>query len=94
MSAYDWHECPECKKELQTKLDKLKKIYGKVKPEEYEEKRKEIMAEEDEDEESMTVRHDQEVWLNKEGELEFYISMGCNKCGASWEAKDKIKAKK
>ena len=93
MSAYDWKECPMCKKKHETKLRKLKKLYGKITPEEYEDKRKEILEEKDYDEEEQTVRHDQEAWLNDNGELEFYISMGCQSCGAQWDAKDKIKPK-
>lgn len=86
MSAYDWINCPICQDKKLKLQKRLKEERKTLSDEDYEELLEELESVKSDEEETETpVRHDQEVWLNEKGNLQGYVSMGCQHCGAGWE---------
>ncbi len=88
MSADDWVSCPICIYKRKNSFKLLKDKYGKISQEEYEDLKKELNEEHEDDEDvggSTPVRIDREYGLSDKGYVYLSFSAVCQKCGASWQ---------
>jgi hypothetical protein len=90
MSADNWVVCPQCKKNVEKRLDnleeKLKLSYGKVSQEEYSYLVDSLKEEtESIDELDHTLREDWELNMDDDGEVYIKYSCSCTKCGFNYK---------
>ncbi len=89
MGADNWGTCPKCADNNRNIWERWKReaaeAYGKVSPEEYEQKRKAAEIGPDWDKE--TFREDYEIGLYKDGKFRVSYGGGCNVCGFNHEYK-------
>ena len=93
MSADNWMVCPKCRRDVaetrETRIDKTRKLYGKIPEAEYREK---IVEAEKPVEFEETFREDYEQGMTDCGEYFVSYSGHCSKCGFrhSHEFKEQI----
>ena len=89
MSAREWYICPFCKKDT----TKAKEEYGKIPVDKFIKKYKDSLIKEyneEEEEETESVRMDGEEWLDDDGTYKVDHNLSCNNCGREWEIKVKV----
>jgi hypothetical protein len=86
MSAREWFICPFCKRDT----TKAKEEYGKIPVDKFIKKYKDSLIKEyneDEEEETESVRMDGEEWLDDDGTYKIEHELNCNNCGREWNIK-------